>query len=87
MSKAKSFTAPQIMVFAPPIHREAMKAFLQDFYSDWMEWAVPKGGDPKRRAFHAENVWMYEVPITLNPDVKRIPLELSEDPFWVVFED
>ena len=83
----KSFAVRQIMVFTPPEYRETMQEFLQEFYNDWRELAMPRGGDPSRRSLNPEGVWMYDVPITLNPDVKRILLELSEDPFWVVFED
>lgn len=83
----KSYTPRQIMVFTPPTHREVMGEFLDEFRKDWLERAVPMGGDPKRRTLNPEGVWMYDVPVNMNPDVKRTLMELSESPFWVVFED
>ena len=84
----KSYTPRQIMVFTPPIHREVMGEFLAEFRKDWLERAVPRGGDPKRRAIYpAGGVWLYNVPVNMNPDVKRTLMELSESPIWVVFED
>jgi len=74
------------MVFTPPEHRSEMGNFLKNFQQDWVDRVVPKGGDPNRRTLNPEGVWMFDVPVNLNPIVKRILLELSQDPFWLVFD-
>lgn len=82
-----TFTVDQIVASVPSDWRDAMAKFLEKYQEDWLHrmGGIP-GLDPKRRPLNPHSVWMYDVPVSLDINIKGFLLKLSEKPFWVVFE-